>query len=445
MSRESPQHVWETALGELQVQVSKHNYQTWFCKTRGIGYEGNQFIVGVPNSFVEEYLNRSQRSLIRKTLIGITGRDVNIDFRVVGSEQYNQAGGGKNGDRLPTHGPMAAFNPKYTLDSFIVGGSNRFAHAAAVGITDNPGMGYNPLFIYGGSGLGKTHLLHGIGHRFLSRDLRVHYSSSEQFTNEFIDSIKERKTAEFRDKYRKVDCLMIDDIQFINGKEQTEECFFHTFNELHNANRQVVITSDRPPKLIPGLAGRLRSRFEWGLVADIQPPDFETRLAIIRSKAKQVEDSISPDTLYFIAEKLHRNIRELEGNLNRVIAYARLFNTLATPELAARALENISDKSSSRIPATPLLLAEAVASSFQLSLADLRSLKRDKEISLARQIAMYLMRYDADCPLAQIGRELGNRNPSTVSHACEKIAAELDSSTYLKRVVASIREKVSAG
>jgi chromosomal replication initiator protein len=444
MSIESPQRVWEAALGELQVQVSKHNFQTWFCKTRGIVCEGNQFVVGVPNTFVAEYLNRNQRSLIEKTLIGITRCELCVFFKVTGSDRCNPAARVNNGDISPTGEYTAQFNPKYTLDSFIIGSCNRLAHAAATGIIENPGRYYNPLFIYGGSGLGKTHLLHAIGHRFLAKNLRVHYTSSEHFTNEFIASIQEGRIGDFREKYRNADCLMIDDIQFISGKERTEECFFHTFNELHTANHQVVITCDRPPKSIPKLQCRLRSRFEWGLVVDIQPPDFETRLAILNAKAKQMGEIITPDALDLIAERIHQNIRELEGNLNRVIAYAQLFKTRATPELASQALESISEKAPGRNPVTPILLAEAVASSFQLSLDDLKSLKRDKETSLARQIAMYLMRYDADCPLYQIGKEMGNRNPSTVSHACLKIASELNTSSYLKRLVANIREQASA-
>ena len=443
MEADSAPRTWEAALGELQVQVSKHNYQTWFGKTSGLSCEGDQFTIGVPNTFVAEYLDRNQRSLIEKTLIGITHRDITVLFKVASQDQHTAATGDDTKEIPSAVSPVSTmFNQKYTLDSFVVGSSNRLAHAAALGIAEDPGHSYNPLFIYGGVGLGKTHLLHGIGHLVSAKHLRVHYASCEQFTNEFISAIQERQTKEFRSKYRSADVLMIDDIQFISGKEQTEECFFHTFNELHNANRQIIVTSDRPPKSIPRLAERLRSRFEWGLIADIQPPDFETRLAILQTKAKQRGESIAPDALEFIARKIQQNIRELEGNLNRVIAYARLLKARATPDLAAKALENIADKTPGSTPITPALLSEAVASSFQLSLTDLKSLKRDKETTLARQIAMYLIRHETSCPLAQIGKELGNRNPSTVSHACEKIAAEISSSPYLKRKVAAIREQV---
>ena len=446
MEADSAQRTWEAALGELQIQVSKHNYQTWFGKTSGLSYEGGQFTIGVPNTFVAEYLDRNQRSLIEKTLIGITHLATTVLFKITGQNQYTAAPNDDTREIPPAVNPVSTmFNPKYTLDSFVVGSSNQLAHAAALGIAGDPGHSYNPLFVYGGVGLGKTHLLHGIGHLALAKRLRVRYASCEQFTNEFISAIQERQTKEFRNKYRSADVLLIDDIQFISGKEQTEECFFHTFNELHNDNRQIIITSDRPPKSIPRLAKRLCSRFEWGLIADIQPPDFETRLAILQVKAKQRGESIAPDALEFIARKIQQNIREMEGNLNRVIAYARLLNTKATPDLAAKALENIADKTPGSAMITPALLVEAVASSFQLSLADLKSLKRDKETALARQVAMYLIRHETSCPLAQIGKELGNRNPSTVSHACEKIAAEISISPYLKRKVAAIREQALPG
>ncbi len=446
METDSAQRTWEAALGELQLQVSKHNFQTWFGKTSGLSCEGNQFTIGVPNTFVTEYLDRNQRSLIEKTLIGITRRNITVIFKVISPDQNTAPTSDDTKEIPPAANPVSAmFNPKYTLDSFVVGGSNRLAYAAALGVADNPGHSYNPLFVCGGVGLGKTHLLHGIGHLVLAKNLRVHYASCEQFTNEFISAIQERQTKEFRNKYRNADVLMIDDIQFISGKEQTEECFFHTFNELHNANRQIIVTSDRPPKSLPRLADRLRSRFEWGLIVDIQPPDFETRLAILQAKAKQRGESIAPDTLELIARKIQQNIRELEGNLNRVIAYAQLLKTKATPDLATKALENIADKALSSATITPALLVEAVASSFQLSLADLKGSKRDKETSLARQIAMYLIRNETNCPLAQIGKELGDRNPSTVSHSCEKIATEISLSPYLKRKVAAIRDQIFSG
>ena len=444
MTSKPARQIWEAALGELQVQVSKHNFQTWFQKTVGLSFEDDQFTVGVPNTFVAEYLNRNQFSLIEKTLIGITKQNIQVNFQVNGNDAA-RCDNGNGANHMQASPYASALNPKYTLDSFVVGGSNRLAYAAARGIVDKPGQDYNPLFIYGGVGLGKTHLLHGIGHFFAANSLRVHYASCEQFTNEFISSLQDKRASDFRNRYRNAEVLLIDDIQFISGKEQTEECFFHTFNELHNANRQIVVTCDRSPKAIPHLASRLRSRFEWGLVADILPPDLETRRSILKVKARSKGENISLDTLDFIATRSHRNIRELEGNLNRVIAFAKLFDSTPTPELAAKALENIAAKSGDGSLLTPTLLAEAVASSFELTLADLKGTKRDRETSLARQLAMYLMHHDTHCPLAQIGREMGNRNPSTVSHACDKMASDIGSSPYLKRKVATIRDRAFTG
>jgi chromosomal replication initiator protein len=440
MEAESARQIWETALGELEVQVSKHNFQTWLKKTSGISYQDGQFTVGVPNTFIAEYLDRNQRSLIEKTLMGISGRSVHVLFQVDGA--------GPDPDRPEGPEPRqktntALFNANYTLDSFVTGSSNRLAYSAALSVVENPGQAYNPLFICGGAGLGKTHLLHAIGHLALAKHLEVHYVSGEQFTNDFVLALKERQTEGFRHRYRNVDMLMIDDIHFIGGKAQTEECLFHTFNELHNKNRQIVVTSDRPPKSISRLAERLRSRFEWGLVADIQPPDFATRLAILQTKAQQRGEDIEADALEFIAQQIQQNVRELEGNLNRVIAYARLLRAKATPDLAAKALENLVDKTPDHgTIITPALLVDTVARSFEISPTDLRGPKRDKETALARQVAIYLMYEALSCSLSQIGKEVGGRNPSTVRHACEKIAAELNASPYLKRKVSDIQEHI---
>lgn len=443
MKAESAQRIWETALGELQIQVSTHNYQTWLEKTLGLSYQEDQFTIGVPNTFVAEYLDRNQRSLIEKTLIGLTQRGTRVIFKVETPEQSPPDEPGSQGEvSLTQKASSPLFNPRYTFDSFIVGSGNQLAYAAAQGVAESPGHDYNPLFIYGGVGLGKTHLLHAIGHKTLDSSLKVRYVSCEKFTNEFISSIQERQTEEFRNRYRSLDLLMIDDIHFISGKEQTEECLFHTFNELHNQNHQIIVTSDRPPKSIPRLAERLRSRFEWGLIADIQPPDLETRLAILQLKAKQCGEDVPQDSLELIAGQIQQNIRELEGNLNRVIAYAKLFRARATPDLAARALESIATKAPDKALTPPALVIEAVAKRFQLASADLTGLKRDKEIALARQIAMYLIREQTSYPLAQIGRDFSDRNPSTVRHACEKITAESSLNPHLRRQISEIRKQI---
>jgi chromosomal replication initiator protein len=436
MGAESAEQIWETALGELQIQVNKPNYRTWLEKTVGLSYQENQFIIGTPNTFIAEYLDKNQRSLIKKTLISLTGHDIKVVFQV---HSRNQDASGSYSTRALTSPKL---NSNYTFDSFVTGMCNRLAYAAALGVAENPGRSYNPLFIYGGPGLGKTHLLQAIGHAALTNSLKMLYVSGEQFTNEFINALQERKTQEFRNKYRGVDMLLIDDIHFITGKEQTKECFFHTFNELHNNNRQLVISSDRSPKAMTLSDERLSSRFQWGLIVDIQPPDFETRLAILETKAKRKGQDIGLDALEFIAHQIKQNIRELEGGLNRVIAYAKLLKALVTPELAAQALENIADKPAKGSVITPTLLLEAVANGFQITPADLISRKRDKETALARQVAMYLIRQETNSSLTQIGKEVGNRNPATVGHACEKIASDINASPYLMRKIAEIREEI---
>jgi chromosomal replication initiator protein len=350
----TPQEIWETALGELQVQVSKPNYRTWFKKTVGLSYRDNQFVIGVPNTFAAEYLDKNQRSLIEKALIGLTSDGVNVVFRVDG-KSHNGKYGSAETVSLPVSPPLyTKLNPNYMFDSFIEGNCNRLARGASMSVAQNPGRSYNPLFIYGDSGLGKTHLLHAIGQSATANNFNVICTSAEQFTNEFVCALREKSTDEFRNKYRSIGMLLIDDIHFISGKEQTEESFFHTFNELHNTNRQIVITSDRPPKAMPLLEERLRSRFEWGLIVDIQPPDFETRLAILNSKIHDI--NIDEDVLRFIAEQSQSNIRVLEGHLNRVVAYSRLLGESPTLETAAKALDNIANKEPMADTITPDLI-----------------------------------------------------------------------------------------
>ena len=439
----SAQEIWEAALGELQIQISKPNYRTWLEKTIGLSYQDSQFVIGVPNTFVAEYLDKNQRSLIEKTLVGLTKQDVETVFRVNG--HHHESNGNGFHEETPPSVPQSAcsgLNLRYTFDSFIVGKNNQLAYNASLNVAQNPGFNYNPLFIYGSAGLGKTHLLHAIGHTALASNLNVLYVSAEHFTNEFVNALRERKASEFQNKYRSAGMLLIDDIQFILGKEQTEECLFHTFNELHNANRQIAITSDRPPKALSLLQERLRSRFEGGLVADIQPPDFEARLAILRAKVNQKGENISQDVLEFIASQAVQNIRQLEGALNRVIAFAKLLQSPPKLELAAHALEDISGKEHKVMPPTPSLIVEAVAKSFQLSPSDLKSKKRDKEITLARHVAMYLIRQETNCSLSQIGQELGGRDHATVSHACEKVAGSIESSPSLRRTIQDIQQAI---
>ena len=439
------QEIWDAALGELQLQVSKPNYRTWLEKTVGLSYQDNQFVVSVPNTFIAEYLDKNQRSLIEKTLISLTSSsDIKVAFQVDGRYKNSSGAygaGWQNPHAIQPYSPR--FNSNYVFDSFVVGSSNRLAYAAAQGVVQNSGYSYNPLFIYGGVGLGKTHLLHAIGHVALASNIQVICVSAEQFTNAFINAVRERKTDEFRNKYRNAGMLLVDDIHFISGKEQTEESFFHTFNALHNANRQIVITSDRPPKSMTFLEERLRSRFEWGLIVDIQPPDFETRLAILQAKARQREVNVTLDVLEFIAQQIQQNIRELEGSLNRVVAYAGLFRASPTIELAAQALENITGKEPKGASITPGLVIEAVAASFQLAPLDLKGSKRDKETTLARRVAMYLLRQETNCSVAQIGKELGGRDPSAVTNACKRIAGDIDANHYIRRKLLDIQKRIN--
>ncbi len=440
MEVESAKRIWETALGELQIQVSKHNYQTWLDKTSGLSCRDNQFLVRVPNTFVAEYLDKNQRSLIERTLIKLTRRDIRVIFEVDSGESPS-ANSRRHELSGSAHQNQHIFNPKYTFASFVTGSGNLLAYSAALGVAKNPGQTYNPLFIYGGVGLGKTHLLHAIGHEVTANHLQVCYASCERFTNEFITALQERQMEAFRRRYRGVDMLMLDDIQFISGKEQTEECLFHTFNELHDGSRQIIVTSDRPPKSIPKLAERLRSRFEWGLIVDIHPPDLETRLAILQAKAREHGADVPLDSLELIARQIQQNIRELEGNLNRVIAYARLLKARATPELAAEALKHTATDNADGALVTPAKIIETVARSFHLNPADLAGLKRYQETALARQIAMYLIREEIGCSLAQIGTDFGGRNPSTVRHACDKIAYECSLNPHLRRRISVLREQ----
>ena len=444
MGTRSAQEIWDAALGELQIQVSKPNYRTWLAKTVGLNYQGDHFVVSVPNTFIAEYLDRNQRSLIEKTLIGLTASpDISVVFQVDG--WYKNSSGTHRADWKNFPATPSAFGLKsnYVFDSFVVGKCNHLAYAAAQGVAQHPGQSYNPLFICGGVGLGKTHLLHAIGHVAVANHIDVLCVSAEQFTNDFVSALRERNTDEFRHKYRNAGMLLIDDIQFISGKEQTGESFFHIFNELHNANRQIVITSDQPPKAMTSLEERLRSRLEWGLIVDIQPPGFETRLAILQAKARQREVEATLEVLDFIAQQTKQNVRELEGSLNRVIAYARLFQAALTIELAAQALKNIASQEPESTAITPGRLIEAVADSFHLAPVDLKSSRRDKDATLARRVVMYLLRQETNYSVAQIGQELGGRDPSAVTNACKKIASDINNNHYLKRKLLDIQKRIN--
>ncbi len=434
------EQIWQAALGELQLQMTKATFDTWVKDTRVISYEDGTFIIGAHTAYAKDWLENRLMVTVKRTLIGLTGRSVEVKFMV-----WNP--GHPADDDLPllqsspspppTATKPAMLNPKYTFENFIVGGSNRLAQAACLAVAERPTEAYNPLFIYGGVGLGKTHLLHASGHIPLHKGLQVLYVSSEKFTNDLINSIRTRTTKAFREKYRNIDVLLIDDIQFIAGKESTQEEFFHTFNTLHSANKQLVISSDRPPKAILTLEERLRSRFEWGLIADIQPPDLETRTAILRFKAGNQPFPIPDEVLDFIAHRVQSNIRELEGALNRVIAYARLMRQPPTLELATNALQGLMLHQRALAPAEIL---EAVARFYNLEPSDLTGRRRKKEIVTPRQMAMYLIRQETQASLPQIGQALGGRDHTTVLHGCGKIASQIETDEQLRREMLAIKE-----
>jgi chromosomal replication initiator protein len=459
--------VWRAALGELQVSLSPANYETWLRDTALVDVDEQRFRIAVPNGFAKDWLETRYRSLISQTLARIVGYSVQVEFFVAaGADGATGAGsaagdpsGTANGQHLngtspqvrlePTRvggeGGATNLNPRYTFANFIVGSANRLAHAASLSVAERPGHAYNPLFLYGGVGLGKTHLMHAIGNQVIAKfpRKRVVYATSEKFTNEFITSIQQGKIDEFRARYRRIDLLLIDDIQFIADKERTQEEFFHTFNAIHEDGKQIVLSSDRPPKAILTLEERLRSRFEWGLIADLTAPDLETRIAILRAKAEEGAVPITSDVIEFIARKVVSNIRELEGALNRIVAYASMGAMPISIELAQAVLSNVLYNPKKR-QVTPERIARAVADYYGVPMDALQGQKRDKAIVMPRQIAMFLMREETDVSLLRIGAELGGRDHSTVLHACDKITRESAVNDELRREIAAVRELIYA-
>jgi chromosomal replication initiator protein len=486
--------VWRAALGELQVSLSPANFETWLRDTALVEVDDNRFRISVPNGFAKDWLETRYRSLISQTLARIVGYSVQVEFIIaptpvpatgpdaepdgdglafepaplpmpVGPGLTTTSNGNGHGSSIlggrlapampqqvrvePTRvggeGGTTFLNPRYTFANFIVGSANRLAHAASLSVAERPGHAYNPLFLYGGVGLGKTHLMHAIGNQVIAKfpRKRVVYATSEKFTNEFITSIQQGKIDEFRSRYRRIDVLLIDDIQFIADKERTQEEFFHTFNAIHEDGKQIVLSSDRPPKAILTLEERLRSRFEWGLIADLTAPDLETRIAILRAKAEEGAVPITSDVIEFIARKVVSNIRELEGALNRIVAYASMGAMPISIELAQAVLSNVLYNPKKR-QITPERIAKAVSDYYGVALEQLRGQKRDKAIVVPRQIAMFLMRAETDVSLLRIGAELGGRDHSTVLHACDKITRESSANDELRREIAAVRELIYA-
>jgi chromosomal replication initiator protein len=449
-------HIWRAALGELQVALSPANFETWLKHTALVDVDETRFRISVPNGFAKDWLETRYRPLISQTLARVVGYSVQVEFVIHsgGAAAAPPAGGTGAGESPPVRveptrvgadGGASSLNARYTFANFIVGSANRLAHAAALSVAERPGHAYNPLFLYGGVGLGKTHLMHAIGNAVISRfpRKRVVYATSEKFTNEFITSIQQGRIDDFRTRYRRIDLLLIDDIQFIADKERTQEEFFHTFNAIHEDGKQIVLSSDRPPKQIMTLEERLRSRFEWGLIADLTAPDLETRIAILRAKAEEAAAPIGPDVVEFIARKVVSNIRELEGALNRVVAYASMGAMPVSIELAQAVLSNVLYNPKKR-QVTPERIARAVADYYGLGMELLRSQKRDRAVVTPRQIAMFLMREETDVSLVRIGAELGGRDHSTVLHACDKIGREMGVNDELRRDIAAVRELIYA-
>jgi chromosomal replication initiator protein len=447
----NPDQAWQAALGHLQLEISKPVFDTYVRDARFLSYEDGVFLIGATNGYSRDWLEDRLTGLARKILTGIWGQPAEVQFEIMRSDDdavpalKEEAPISVEAEPSPSIAPAprassSILNPRYTFSSFVVGNSNRLAHAASMAVAENPAKAYNPFFLYGGVGMGKTHLLHAIGSQCLEHDLRVLYVTSEDFTNDLINSIRTHTTEVFRDKYRQIDVLLIDDIQFIAGKESTQEEFFHTFNALHGQNRQLVLSSDRPPKAMVTLEERLRSRFEWGLTADIQPPDLETRQAILRSKAERAGRTVPPELLELIAQKIQSNIRELEGALIRILALADLTGSPLNIQLVESALADMMPRRRNILPST---IIDAVAAEFGIELEKMFSKDRSKEFVLARQVAMYLLREDTNASLPDIGNMLGGRDHTTVMYGCDKINDLLEQNDTLRRQVMTIRQRLS--
>ncbi len=445
MNEIDPQRLWQATLGELELQVTRPTFETWLKDTHCIGLENQDtLVVSVKNGYAVEWLAHRLYTVVQRTLCRIAGQELKARFIVWDNQQPTTS----TADTLPLQEEVDTFsrtitdpdlNADYTFDTFVIGPGNRLAQAASQAVAESPAQAYNPLFIHGGVGLGKTHLLHAIGHLCHNRQQQVLYVTSETFTNDLIEAIRMQTTDMFRDKYRTAEVLLIDDIQFIAGKESTQEEFFHTFNALRDTGKQIVISSDRPPKAMITLEERLRSRFEWGLIVDIQPPDFETRLAILRAKAELLDTEVPDEVLSYIATNIERNIRELEGALNRVLAVSQLtgvpFNVEFTQKALTDLLPNRPDLSASEIITT-------VADYYGITGDDLRGVRRSRRISHPRQVAMYLIREETEASLPQIGARLGGRDHTTIMYGYERVRAQMEEDDQIRREVLAIKTQL---
>ncbi len=434
--------IWEKTLEAVSSFLSKPSFETWLKPTKPVSFDDKVMLVEVPNDFARDWLESRYSPLLSATIKEIADAEIEIKFVTPDREESIQKIAPVVTQTQVSPAQPGQLNPKYTFESFVVGESNRFAHAASLAVAEAPGKAYNPLFIYGGVGLGKTHLMQAIGQFVLKNhaNYRVVYVSSEKFTNELINAIRYNRTPQFRDTYRNVEVLMIDDIQFFVGKESTQEEFFHTFNTLYESGKQIVISSDRPPKEIPTLEDRLRSRFEWGLITDIQAPDLETRIAILRKKAALEGWNLPNDVIVNIADQINSNIRELEGTLIRIIAYASFHNKQVNLELANEVLKDVNSSKSKRV--TIPLIQQAVSEFFDIEVDELKAQRRSKNVAFPRQIAMYLVRELTDYSLPKIGQEFGGRDHTTVIHAYEKIQDLMKSDMEVDRIVKNLIHKL---
>jgi chromosomal replication initiator protein len=442
----NPQQAWQATLGQLQMEMSKAAFDTWVRNAELVNHQDNLYTIGVQNAYARDWLDSRLSSTVNRLLTGLMDRPQQVNFVVWHKdleEELDVHIDEEKPDWNPTPNSPAISNPtinsRYTFDNFVVGASNRLAHAASMAVAESPARAYNPLFLYGGVGLGKTHLLHAMGNSAQQQGLQVLYVSSEEFTNDLINSIRAHNTTAFRERYRQIDVLLIDDIQFIAGKESTQEEFFHTFNTLYGQNKQIVMTSDRPPKALVTLEERLRSRFEWGLSVDIQPPDLETRIAILRSKAERAGRQVQHEILETIARQVQSNIRELEGALTRVLAFADFSGQPLSIQLVSTALADLLPQ---RSTIEPTQVVSAVASAFGVTSDRLLGRDRSREVALPRQVVMYLLRDAANISLPQIGEALGGRDHTTVMYGCEKIADLIERDDRFRRQVLQIREQI---
>lgn len=434
--------LWANFLSRIKPEVSEQVFNAWFAPMEPLSLADGSLLLAVPNEFFKEWVTERYEGLAVSHLTKIAGKKTGVQLVVREFEKKSaqkekkhwfRSVFPKQADEAPLR--EACLNTKYTFDNFVVGSSNRFAHAAFLAVSDAPAKAYNPLFIYGGVGLGKTHLMHAIGNEILKKSVKakILYISSEEFTNQLITAIQKRTTPQFRQKYRHVDVLLVDDIHFIAGKESTQEEFFHTFNSLYDAHKQIVMSSDRPPKEILTLEDRLVSRFEWGLITDIQAPDLETRIAILKKKSERETIHLPDDLFFFLGENIRTNIRELEGALIRVVAYAKLMNKDVSVALAREVLKGMIVEGEKRVGVE--LIQKKVAAYFDIALQDMKVKKRTRAVAYPRQIAMYLSRDLTDLSLPEIGSSFGGRDHTTVLHACEKVERELKNDEKVQWII----------